>query len=86
MGCEQLLETDDVGALLDRDFCESHGFFNISSLLFGTRYLNTRQFNQPFSSPLGIENFANANRLRINCQDLVVFAIEFFLIVFIMIA
>jgi hypothetical protein len=43
--------------------------------------LNSGQFYQRFSSPMGIQNFANANRLRMKCQDLVVFAyltIEFF--------
>ena len=32
---------------------------------------------------MSTENFENANRLRMKCQDLIVFAIEFFLIVFI---
>jgi len=92
MGCEQLLETDDMSALLYGDLCKSHCFFNISSLVFRTRYLNSGQLDQRISSPVGI-NFANANRLRMKCQDPGVFrrisraplAIEFFLIVFIMV-
>ena len=85
MGREQLLETDDLSALLYCDFRKSHCLLNISFFLFRTGHLNSSQFDQCLSSPMGTENFENANRLKMKCQDVIVFAIEFFLIVLIMI-
>ena len=85
MGREQLLETDNVSALLYCDLRRSHCLLNISFFLFRTGDLNTSQFNQCLSSPMSTENFENANRLRIKCQDVIVFAIEFFSILLIMI-
>ena len=85
MGREQLLETDNLSALLYCDSRKSHCLLNISFFLFRTGDLNTSQFDQCLSSPMGTENFENANRLKRKCQDVIVFAIEFFLIVLIMI-
>jgi hypothetical protein len=70
MGCEQLLEAEDMSALLYRDLSEFDCLFNISSLLLATGYLDSGQFDQRFSSPRRMENFANANRVGMKCQVL----------------
>jgi hypothetical protein len=43
-------------------------FLNIPFFLFTTGYLDPCQFNQHFPFPLRIENFGNANKVKMPCQ------------------
>jgi hypothetical protein len=58
--------------------CKFNCFFKVPLFIFTTGYLDPSQFDQGVSSPQGIENCGNANKVKMTCQGFVVISLLLF--------